>query len=137
MEAESRNLKSEITCHMKTKENGFTLAELIVVLVLIAIVASIAVPRFINLSTSGKQNATNAVAASLTTASASNFAQRTANSSNGSAVANCTAVGPLLSGGLPTGYSITSLAVTAGASVNCTLNGPGSTTATFVAMGIA
>src|SRR3990167_6874349 len=110
---------------------GFTLVELIVVLVLIAIVASIAVPRFINLNTSAKQNSTNAIAASLTTVSASNFAQRTANSSVGSAISNCTQMSALLSGGLPTGYSITSLAVSAGASVNCTLNGLDSTTATF------
>ena len=122
---------------MKSEHTGFTLIELVVVLVLIGILATIAVPRFINLNTSGKQNATNAVAASLTTVSASNFAQRSANSTSGSAVSNCTSVGPLLSGGLPYGYNITSLAVSSGASVNCTLNGPGSTTASFVAIGIA
>lgn len=119
------------------KTFGFSLIELIIVLVIIAIIAVIAVPRFINLNTSAKQNATNSVAASLTAVSASNFATRTANSSVGSAVANCTDVGPLLSGGLPSGYSITSLVVSAGSSVNCTLNGPDSTTATFVAMGIS
>lgn len=119
------------------KISGFTLVELIIVLVVIAILAVIAVPRFINLTTSGRQNATNSVAASLTAVSAANFAQRTANSGVGSAISNCTQVGPLLSGGLPSGYSITSTAVSAGSSVTCTLNGPGSTTASFTAMGIA
>ncbi|MCX7121088.1 MAG: type II secretion system protein [Gammaproteobacteria bacterium] len=122
---------------MKLRQHGFTMIELIVVLVLIAILATIAVPRFLNLNSSSKQNATDAIAASLTTVSASNYAQRSANSATGSAITNCTDVGPLLSGGLPAGYSITSLAAAAGASVNCTLNGPGSTTATFVAIGIA
>jgi len=122
---------------MKLRQSGFTLIELIVVLVLIAILATIGVPRFLNLSTTSKQNATNSIAASLTTVSATNFAQRSANSTAGVTVANCTAVGPLLTGGLPTGYTITSLAVPAETSVNCTVNGPGSTTATFVAMGIA
>lgn len=119
------------------KFSGFTLVEIIIVMVLIAVLATIAVPRFIDLTATGRQNATNAVAASLTTVSANNFAQRTANSSGGSAIANCTQVGPLLQGGLPADYSITSTAVSAGSSVTCTLNGPGSTTATFVAMGIA
>ena len=118
------------------KSSGFTLTELIVTIVLIGILATIAVPRFINLSTTSRQNATNSIAASLTAASASNFAKRTANSSTGSVVLNCTDIGPLISGGLPAGYTITSLAVSAGSSVNCTLNGPGSTTATFVAIGI-
>lgn len=122
---------------MYSQRSGFTLVELIVVLVLIAILAVIAVPRFINLSTTSRQNATNSVAASLTAVSATNYAQRSANSAAGTPISNCTQVGPLLQGGLPAGYSITSLAVPAGSSVNCTLNGPGSTTANFVALGIA
>ncbi|OGT27064.1 MAG: hypothetical protein A3I77_02445 [Gammaproteobacteria bacterium RIFCSPLOWO2_02_FULL_42_14] len=118
------------------KQSGFTLIELIIVVVVIVIIAALAVPRFIDLGTTSRQNATNAVAASLTTVSAANFAQRTANSSTGSAISNCTDVSPLLQGGLPSGYSVGSLAVSAGASVNCTLTGPGSTSAFFVAMGI-
>lgn len=122
---------------MHNKKHGFSLAELILVIAIIGIIAAIGVPRFINLNTSSKQAATNSIAAALNTESAANFAKRTANSSQGSAIANCTDIGPLLTGGLPAGYSITSLAITAGTSVNCTLNGPGSTTASFVGTGIA
>src|SRR3990167_9524096 len=88
------------------RQSGVTLVELIVVLSLIAILATIAVPRFLNLSTNANQEATNGIASSLTTASAANFAQRSANSSVGSAISNCTQIDPLLSGGLPAGYSI-------------------------------
>ena len=123
---------------MKSSAHGFTLVELIITMVLIGIIATIAVPRFINLNASSNQSATNAIATSLTAASASNYAQRSANSSAGSAVSLCSSVTPLIAGGLPTGYSIhTNLAVPAGTSVNCKLDGPGSTQATFVAIGIA
>lgn len=112
------------------------MVELVVVLVLIGILAVFAVPRFINLNTSGRQAATNGIAASLTVVSSTNFAARTANSASGSSVTNCTSVGPLLSGGLPAGYTITSAAVSNGARVTCTLTGPSSSTANFVALGI-
>jgi prepilin-type N-terminal cleavage/methylation domain-containing protein len=116
---------------------GFTLIELILVIVIIAILARIAIPRFINQSTTAQQNSTTSLAAALATMSSSNYAQRTANSSSGSSVSNCTNVGPLLQGGLPSGYTITSSAISAGASVSCTLNGPSGTSATFVGLGIS
>lgn len=122
---------------MKRACRGFTLQEFIIVIVIVSVVAAFAVPRFLNLNVTSAQSATNSIAASLTAVSATNYAKRTANSSVGSAIANCTSVGPLLSGGLPSGYSITSLAVAPGASVTCTLNGTNSTTATFVAIGIS
>lgn len=122
---------------MKRARGGFTLQEFIIVIVIVSVVAAFAIPRFLNLNTTSAQSATNSIAASLTAVSATNYAKRTANSSVGSAIANCTSVGPLLSGGLPSGYSITSLAVAPGASVTCTLNGTNSTTATFVAIGIS
>lgn len=122
---------------MKQNYHGFTLVELIVVMVLIALISVFAVPRFLDLSTQSRQTGTDSIAATLTTVSAQNYAKRTANSSQGVTVVNCTTIGPLLSGGLPAGYSITSLAISPGASVSCTLNGPGSTTATFTGNGIA
>lgn len=118
-------------------KRGFTLVELIVVLILIAILAAIAVPRFIDAGSNARQNASSSIAASLATVSASNYARRSANSSTGSPINNCTQVGPLLASGLPVGYSIASLAISAGTSANCTVTGPGSTSATFVAWGIA
>jgi len=116
---------------------GWTLIELVIVLVLLGIFAKVAIPRFINQTTTAEQNSTNALAAALSAASADNFAKRSANSANGTAIANCTTVSSLLPSSLPTGYTITSAAIAAGASVNCTLTGKGATTATFVGLGIS
>ena len=100
--------------------DGFTLVELVIVLLLTGILAVFAVPRFLNLSTQSNQTATTALAASLGTVSASNYARRSANSSQGSVVSNCADIGPLLPGGLPSGYGIVSLAISAGGSATCT-----------------
>lgn len=116
---------------------GFSLIELVVIMVVIGIIAVIAAPRYINLTATAQQNSTNSIAAALAAASAQNFAQRTANSGAGSTISNCTQIGPLLPNGLPAGYSITSLAISAGAAATCTVTGQSSTTATFRGLGIA
>lgn len=118
-------------------DQGYTLIEIIVVIVIIAILAAIAVPRYIDQSNAARQNSTNSVAAALANASAANFAARTANSSSGSAISNCNQIGGLLPNGLPAGYSITALAISAGSAATCTVSGPGSTSATFRGLGIA
>ena len=116
---------------------GFTLIELVIVIAIIAILAAVAVPKFINLSSTAQAAATNAVAGALASASANNYAARSLNTSLGSPVANCSDTANLLQGGLPSGYTITATNITAGSTVNCTLNGPNSSTATFSATGVS
>lgn len=122
---------------MLKKITGFTLIELIIVIVILGILSVIAIPKYIDLTSDANTAATKGVAGALSAASAANYAGRKANAAKGVAVANCTDVASALAGGLPTGYTITSATVAADASVTCTLSGPGSTTATFVALGIA
>jgi MSHA pilin protein MshA len=94
-------------------------------------------PKFINLSSDAQTNATISIAGTLSSANAINYAARSEKVTNGNAVANCTDVATALQGGLPAGYTITSLAVAVGVTATCTLTGPSSSTATFNATGIS
>ena len=116
---------------------GFTLIELVMVIVILAVLAAVAIPKFLDLGSDAKAAALSGVAGSLTSASAVNYAGRKVNATYGNAVANCTDVATALQGGLPSGYSITAAAVAANATVTCTVTQSStSATANFTATGI-
>ncbi len=111
-----------------------TLIEIIAVLVILGILAAVAVPRFFDLQTEAALAATEGMAGGLSSASSLNWAAHLVGSTEAVSVGNCSAIGPLLEGGLPADYTITAAPVTeANSPVTCVLTGKKSQTANFLA----
>ena len=85
---------------------GFTLIELIIVIVIVGIMAAVAIPKYNSITTDAQQASVTGIAGNLASASAMNYALRTGIPGKGVAVADCAAVADTLLGGLPTGYVI-------------------------------
>jgi len=124
---------------MKQIQRGFTLIELVMVIVILGVLAAVALPKFVDLSSNAGTAAVNGVAGGISSASSVNYAARAVTTGNGysigisgSSYTTClTAAGILLQGGVPSGYTVatTALSATASTANTCLVTGPNGQTA--------
>ncbi len=123
---------------MKQVQRGFTLIELVMVIVILGVLAAVAIPKFVDLKSDAQAAALQGVVGGVNSASAVNYAARSANAAKGTATIGLTcsaAATAIMQGGIPSGYTLAATVLVAGDNT-CLVTQTGGGTANATIIGI-
>ena len=115
---------------MNRKQQGFTLIEMVMVIVILGILAAVAIPKFVDLSSDAKRAAVQGAAGALSSAAAINYAASVMGKTGTVPVNNASAVSALVNGAAMVGWDSNKFSIateadcvtpTAGATVAATI----------------
>ena len=129
----------------KQVQKGFTLIELIITIVIIGVLAAVAIPKFISLSSDAEKGVALGIGGSLASATSVNYAKSRVPGAvapgDYRAIADCAAIetNKTTFADIPSGYIVSGGAtlngVNLGSAQLCTITTPGLATVTFSAYG--
>lgn len=126
--------------NMKQVQRGFTLIELVMVIVILGVLAAVAIPKFVDLKGDAEAAALQGVAGGLASASAVNYAARSVSTTKGAATSGVTcqaAATAIMQSGIPNGYTLNNTTNLVTGSNDCVVTQTGTSgTATVVIIGI-
>jgi len=123
---------------MKQVQRGFTLIELVMVIVILGVLAAVAIPKFVDLKADAQVAALQGVVGGINSASAVNYAAKSANSAKGTTTIGLTcttAATAIMQGGIPTGYTLPDTKLVAGDN-SCLVTQDGGTTQIAMILGV-